>query len=194
VTENRGTTLSLSDDVGVFAHALEFALRKHREYGQTREDGVTPYGIHIIRVVERLRQVGLIDDFSVLAAAALHDVVEDCEVSVDEITTRYGERVALFVGEVTRRSGQNGREYVAQLAGASREGKTIKLADRWDNVLDLKTFRKPTFGDRPSSEYLEESKMVLSVCRGANVRLAGALEQSIRETLDEIARGSDIQE
>lgn len=183
VTCTQITTCILNNDAGLFANALEFALRKHREFGQTREDGMTPYGIHIIRVVERLRQVGLIDDFEVLAAAALHDVVEDCEVTMEEIRERYGERIALFVGEVTRSPDQERKEYIAQLAGASREGKTIKLADRWDNVLDLKLFKKAVFGNRPSLTYLDESRNVLAVCKGANARLASALDQSIRDTV-----------
>jgi hypothetical protein len=186
VTEAGVTTLRLNDDVALFADALEFALRKHTEYGQTREDGVTPYGIHIIRVIERLRQVGLIDDFEVLAAAALHDVVEDCEVSLDEIRTRYGERVGVVVGEVTRGADQDRKEYIAQLAGASREGRTIKLADRWDNVLDLRMFKKALFGNRPALEYLDEARMVLAVCKAANVRLSEALEGSIRDTASEL--------
>src|SRR5688572_7615853 len=52
------TQFDLITDVIRYTHAVEFALGKHREYGQTREDGVTPYGIHILRTVERLRQLG----------------------------------------------------------------------------------------------------------------------------------------
>jgi len=174
--------------------AVEFALRKHREYGQTREDGVTPYGIHILRVIERLRQVGLIDDFEILTAAALHDVVEDCEVKLDDIRSAYGERVAIVVGEVTRGADQIRSEYIAQLLGASREGKTVKLADRLDNVIDLKNFKKAIFGGRPASEYLEEAKNVLAACGDANQRLADALDRAIKETLAVFEAAQSIEE
>jgi 5'-deoxynucleotidase YfbR-like HD superfamily hydrolase len=181
----------LPKDVVLFAHAVEFALTKHREFGQTREDEVTPYGIHILRVIEQLREVGLIDDFEILAAAALHDVVEDCGVLVDDIRSKHGDRVAKFVAEVSRSVGQSSADFVEQLGQSSREGKTIKLADRLDNVNDLRNFQKATFGGGPASVYLDESRSILEACGDANQRLADALEEAIRQTVAVFAQTPD---
>ena len=58
--------------------ALEFASNAHN--GQTRKYTGEPYIVHPIEVMELVREV--IDDPEVLAAALLHDVVEDCPVSI----------------------------------------------------------------------------------------------------------------
>lgn len=182
VSQITNMNLGLSKDIILFANALEFALEKHHEYRQTREDGITPYGIHILRVIERLRTVGLVGEYDVLAAAALHDVVEDCEVTIDYLKSTFGDRISAIVGELTRTPGQPRDEYIAQFNHASNEAKSIKLADRWDNVLDLSMFNKDIFGNVPAAEYLQESKRVLLTCAIANLRLATALERAIHDT------------
>ena len=48
-----------------------------------------------------IANVGLIEDEDILAAALLHDTVEDCEVLPEEITEKFGEAVCGYVMEVT---------------------------------------------------------------------------------------------
>lgn len=165
----------------LFALATEFAVQKHGGFRQTREDGSTPYAVHPIRVAERVRAVGLIDDYEVLSAAVLHDVVEDCEVTLAHISKTFGPRVAHIVDELSKKPGQSSDEYLQQLKNATREAKTVKLADRWDNVEDLLTFKKERFGDSSSEEYVKNSAKVLELCRDANTWLATSLELKIRE-------------
>jgi len=93
--------------------------------------------------------VGFVEDFQILTAAALHDVIEDCEVQIGDIQQSYGKRIAMIVNELTHRSEQSKIEYVEQLKQATQEAKMIKLADRWDNILDLRMFKKDLFGGRP---------------------------------------------
>jgi hypothetical protein len=141
--------------------------------------------VHIIRVLERLRRVGLVHDPDTLAAAALHDVVEDCGVSVSDLADRFGSRVAAVVGELTHAVTQSAADYAMQLKGGSTEARAIKLADRWDNLDDLRTFKSAVFGGVTPQAYLDESDVILNVCGGANVRLAEALARAIaacRET------------
>ena len=98
----------------VLAQAIEFATRKHAEFGQTREDRVTPYSIHVLRVVERLRTVGRVDDYAVLAAAALHDVVEDCDVDPAYLSETFGKRISDLVVQVTKVPGQSSVDFLAR--------------------------------------------------------------------------------
>ena len=73
------------------ASAAGFAARAHRH--QTRKDGVTPYVAHVARVALILAaEFGVADD-AVLAAALLHDTIEDCNVDYDEIREHFGGRV-----------------------------------------------------------------------------------------------------
>lgn len=80
----------------VFEKAVAFALKAHE--GQTRKDG----GIYILHPLEDATIVGtMTDDLEVLAAAVLHDTVEDTPVTAQDILDNFGERVALLVAHET---------------------------------------------------------------------------------------------
>jgi hypothetical protein len=156
-----------------FVDAVGFCIEKHS--AQRREDGTTPYWIHPLRVVERLRSAAGVSDYETLIAAALHDVVEDCDVEVGEIAELFGERTAELVETLTKRQEQTDSEYFDQLAGASPAAAAIKLADRWDNVWELRVKRYPDFGGKPNAQYLNESETVLAACATGNEGLARLL-------------------
>jgi (p)ppGpp synthase/HD superfamily hydrolase len=132
-------------------------------------------------VIERLRTIGQVEDYEVLTAAALHDVVEDCEVSIEYIASTFGSRIGLLVGELSRAPEQTDDEYVKQLRNATRDSKAIKLSDRWDNIVDLLTFRKERFGTSTSEEYIKKSRIILAACKDANTPLAISLEAELEE-------------
>ncbi len=73
--------------------AVEFAAQKHA--GQLRKGTNTPYIIHPMEAA--VICACLTDDEEVLAAAVLHDVVEDTTVTVEEIKALFGRRVAAIV-------------------------------------------------------------------------------------------------
>lgn len=113
--------------------ALAFARERHA--GQVRKDGRSPYVVHPTRVGEILRTHGVRDE-ELLAAAVLHDTVEDTATSLDEIRARFGDRVARIVDAVTRRPDQTRRDFTAQMETAPAEAVLVKLADRLDNLDD----------------------------------------------------------
>ena len=78
--------------------AIEFAQARHGD--QRRPTGV-PYLEHLLEALEMLVAGAGVTDPDVLAAAVLHDVVEDTGVSNDELAERFGPRVAELVGWVT---------------------------------------------------------------------------------------------
>ena len=80
--------------------AAHFAAVKHRK--QKRKDiDKTPYINHPISVAMIISEIGGIDDPEVLAAAILHDTIEDTETSPDDLEDKFGEQVRTFVEEVT---------------------------------------------------------------------------------------------
>lgn len=85
----RGELLRDAWEVAVGAHA-----------GQTRTSDETPYVHHPAEVAELLWSGGL-DDEELLAAAILHDVVEDSAIELDEIRARFGQGVASLVEAMT---------------------------------------------------------------------------------------------
>lgn len=163
------------------AAATAYAVLRHSEVGQMREDRATPFGVHPLRVIERLRVAGERES-DVLAAAALHDVVEDCDVSFEELTERFGSRVAQLVRELTRGETQTFSDYLDQLRRSSREAKAIKLSDRLDNVREMRLFGVSTFGDMPVPAYLEQSQEVLATCQDGSQALAAALGAEITQS------------
>lgn len=165
-------------DLIKYAKAFLLAVERHNKAGQTREDNVTPYWVHPLRVVERLKSVG-ITDWDLLSAAVLHDVVEDTDVTLNQLSEQLGPRVSKLVDEVSQKPNQPDEEYIAQLRASSRDGQTIKLADKWDNVNELRRMKYPTYGNKSPVQYLDEAKRTLEACREANIELAAALAKEI---------------
>ena len=135
----------------LIAQATIFAIDSHGD--QVRKYTGEPYWKHPMRVAEWLLAVGapwggLWDD-EVIAAAWLHDVVEDTPVTNDQIKVLFGAKVAQLVAEVTNPSKliDGSREFRKNLdreflAGASPEGKSIKLADLLDNTPSIVEYGK----------------------------------------------------
>ena len=116
-----------------------FVRDKHGK--MTKSNGVIPYMDHLQGVVTRLKNIGVSDE-EVLAAALLHDTIEDTNTTFDEIDQRFGSRVAVLVLSLSkdRRLPKDRREkqYVKQLKDSSLEAKLIKLCDISANLKDLK--------------------------------------------------------
>lgn len=114
--------------------ALEFAFQKHK--GQVDLHG-HDYRLHILRVTAGLSRQG-VNKPEALAAAALHDVVEDCAVSIEEVEKRFGADVAglvlLLTHDIGEATGVPYEEYIETL-DKSRIARAIKLADLEDNSL-----------------------------------------------------------
>jgi guanosine-3',5'-bis(diphosphate) 3'-pyrophosphohydrolase len=120
--------------------AAAFAARAHRH--QLRKDGQTPYVSHVFRVCLVVRHVFGFDDPRMLAAALLHDTIEDTSTDCDDIIDRFGPDVAEWVAALTKdmRLPHDAREdaYTKGLAAADWPVKALKLADIYDNLGDSK--------------------------------------------------------
>lgn len=79
--------------MGLFEEALCFAAEKHS--GQKRKLQDTPYILHPMEVAAIVGT--MTNDPATLAAAVLHDTVEDAGVTLEEIGEKFGRRVALLV-------------------------------------------------------------------------------------------------
>ena len=91
---------SLVSDLPLTRSALEFASAHHE--GQRREADSAPFILHPLEVAQLLRARGYGDE--VIAAAALHDVVEDTDVEPAELEQRFGRTVARLVEVLTEPS------------------------------------------------------------------------------------------
>lgn len=125
----------------LWQRAAGFAARAHRH--QVRKDGVTPYFAHPCRVAVTVGVLFGETDEQALAAALLHDVIEDGETDYDELADEFGDLVAQVVSALSKdaRLPESEREpaYDAQLARADWRARLIKLGDVYDNLSDLPT-------------------------------------------------------
>ncbi len=125
----------------LWAIAASLAARAHA--GQVRKDNRTPYVAHPFRVALALRIDFACDDETALAAAILHDVIEDTPLDYDDVAEACGHDVAQIVGALTKdmRLVEDEREpaYDSALAASDWRARLIKLADVLDNLRDIAT-------------------------------------------------------
>ncbi len=124
-------------------NALLFAMERHE--GQTRHGTDLPYITHPIAVSYLVAQFKRSKHLQELVAAAiLHDVLEDTPTTFAELAERFTPLVASLVLELTSDQAEidriGKREYLkAKMSGMSSYGLTIKLADRLHNISDRPT-------------------------------------------------------
>jgi (p)ppGpp synthase/HD superfamily hydrolase len=149
-------------DPGLLA-AVIFAMERHSS--QVRRHTGEPYILHPLRVGHRLALHNMPE--VVLIAGVLHDVVEDCDVTFGELTSRFGKEVSSLVEQVTDVSKPSDGNRAARkeldlehLATASEEGASIKLADIIDNVPSIVQYDLPF-----AAVYVPEKLAQLEVLR-----------------------------
>lgn len=154
--------------MSIVSQALGFASCAHRH--QVRKYTNEPYIVHCKAVADILEEHTLV--YRVIAAGVLHDVIEDCDVTSDELRAVFGDYVADLVIEVTDIS--NGRGNRTQrkqldrehLARTSPEGACIKLADLIDNTKSVVKYDKNF-----ARTYLEEKELLLPLLNHGDARL-----------------------
>lgn len=133
------------DRQGLLAAAEEFARWKHQH--QFRRDGVTPYVEHPKAVMSILRDEFGVTDVDTLAAGLLHDTIEDTATDYDEVSERFGRRVADTVALLTKDKrlpeAKREKDYFAQLSRAPLAARLCKLADSLHNVRDSDKAHRP---------------------------------------------------
>lgn len=150
--------------------AASLAARAHRH--QLRKDGITPYTAHPTRVALTIALVFGVTDEVTLAAALLHDVIEDCDCDFDEVEEAAGREVATIVAAMSKdmRLPEDEREpaYDRQLAEGPWQARLVKLADVYDNYADV-----AARNDAARAKIREKAERALKLAEG-DERLAEA--------------------
>jgi (p)ppGpp synthase/HD superfamily hydrolase len=148
----------------IIEKARVFATAAHASAAQLRKYTNEPYIVHPAEVA------GIVDSIEgataeMVAAAWLHDVVEDTGVTIEIIRAEFGEKVAELVGwltDVSRPDHGNraARKAIdrAHTAMASAEAQTIKLADLISNCTSI-----VEHDENFAKTYLEEKRLLLEV-------------------------------
>ena len=170
-------------DLALLFRALAFAAYKHRD--QRRKDAeASPYINHPIALAEVLAGEGGVADAEVLAAALLHDTIEDTATTAGELRREFGERVAAMVEEVTDDQAlpkaERKRLQIEHAAGLSQGAKLVKLADKICNLRDVADHPPAKWDLQRRQEYFEWAKRVIDGLRGAHPGLEAAFDAAYR--------------
>ena len=132
--------------------AIIFAVKAHA--GTERRGKGFPYIVHPMEAMEIVAT--MTPDQELLAAAALHDTVEDTDVTLEEIKKEFGERVAMLVAhesedkmpEMSEEESWRIRKQAAidKLARAPRDAKMVALGDKLSNMRAI-AYDYATIGD-----------------------------------------------
>ena len=122
-----------------------------------------------------IANIGGVHDIEVLMAAILHDTVEDCGVSGEEISLLFGETVASYVLEVTDDKSlpkaERKRLQIEHAPHLSHGAKTVKLADKISNITDITNSPPADWSIERRREYIEWGISVVAGLRGVDVGL-----------------------
>jgi hypothetical protein len=170
------------------SRAIEYATQAHARIDQRRKYSNQPYDVHLKSVANLIREV--VDDDEMVAAAWLHDTVEDTPATVEDIEREFGQSVACLVSELTdvSRPGDGNRAARKRIdrqhiAKASARAKTIKLADLIDNCRDI-----CRHDNRFCKVFLSEMEALLGVLQEGDETLykrAWKVWQSCRDKYDD---------
>ena len=127
-------------DTKLLDRAILFAVKAHS--GTERRGKGFPYIVHPMEAMEIVAT--MTSDQELLAAAVLHDTVEDTSVTIEEIKREFGERIATIVENESDKEykdkseeeswHERKRAAIENLAKASHDAKIVALGDKLSNM------------------------------------------------------------
>ena len=161
-------------DSQLILRTVHFAAEKHSQ--QKRKDkNQSPYINHPIAVAQTLSSIGKINDPEILAAALLHDTLEDTTTTEDELIENFGERVCNLVKEVTDDKSlpkdERKQRQIDHAKEISQGAALIKLGDKISNVTDIIITPPIDWEDKRRLEYFDWAEKVIENCSTVNLAL-----------------------
>lgn len=183
-------------DSPLIFHAIQFASAAHA--GQYRKGTRVPYLIHPLRVAAILLEAGCAEDLAV--AAVLHDTLEDCFVSPDQIRHLFGARIAELVAGASEPDKslpwENRKQHTIEfLRTAGDDQLLVSLADKLDNIRSIRedlalhgelAWRRFRRGRDKQRWYYENLAAVFTdrCTSGTGARLAAIFASEVRAVFD----------
>ena len=155
----------------LIVRAADFAARAH--VAQHRKGlAEEPYVNHLTEVASLLAEATGGEDAELIAAAYLHDTLEDTATAYEDLVSQFGPDVAKLVGEVTDDKSlpkaERKRLQVETVTKKSARAQLLKIADKTSNVRALVTSPPAGWSKARLMEYIEWAEAVVSQVRGRN--------------------------
>jgi (p)ppGpp synthase/HD superfamily hydrolase len=162
--------------------AALFAAERHAD--QKRKGAAAePYVNHVIEVAHLISTALDEPDDKLIAAALLHDVVEDAGVTEAELTERFGPDVAALVLEVTDDKtlpkSERKRLQIANAPRKSVRAQAIKLADKISNLRSMQSSPPAGWDRQRIEEYVEWATRVVHALPSPNPILKAEFERTL---------------
>ena len=163
--------------------AAELAACRHS--GQPRKARPDePYVNHLAEVANLLAVVTDGTDAELVAAGWLHDTIEDTDTTHEELTAKFGARVADIVAEVTDdmslpKQARQQRQ-IEDAPHRSSGAKLIKIADKISNIR-ARIVSDPSQNERADlAAYTIWAEKVVAGCRGVNAKLDAKFDEAVK--------------
>ena len=171
----------------IVTKAAAYAKAAHESIDQRRKFTGKPYIVHPEAVAGHVSSVT--DDEGMIAAAWLHDVVEDTPITLEQVEAEFGPDVASLVDNLTKVATESDGNRAAReaidrqhTAAAAPRAKTVKLADVIDNVSDI------TRADHAFAVmYTKEKEVLLEVLTEGHPELYKKAQEVIRKSKEVLA-------
>lgn len=159
--------------------AAIFAAEKHQDQVRKDQRG-SPYITHPLAVAKVLWEIGGIRDVATLAAAILHDTLEDTRTTCEEIQGKFGEAILNIVLEVTDDKSlekmERKRLQIVHAPELSSSAKLIKLGDKLVNCRDILESPPRDWPLKRRRHYIQWAADVVAEIRGINAPLESAFD------------------
>jgi len=172
-------------DAALLTRAALAAAEAHA--GQTRKGGAIPYVNHVLEVAHLVAEAKGTPEM--VAAAFLHDVVEDSDATTESLARDFGPCVAKLVGEMTDDPAwdilpraEKKKRQADHMTDAPRAVRRIKIADQTSNVRDVGRLPEGWTPDE-ARDYIAGAALVVDACRGADAWLEAAFDAARDEAL-----------
>lgn len=172
----------MGEDVIFVMRAAHFAAERHtgaRRKGQR----AAPYVNHVIEVAELVAGATGGEDPVLVAAALLHDVVEDGYGTFEEIEALFGPEVASVAREVTDDNSLptavRRRLQAEAICGRSDRAKVLRLADKTSNLRSLAADPPSNWSAPRRAEYRAFTQAVAEGCRGVCPMLEAQFDEAL---------------
>ena len=164
--------------------AAHFAAEKHRDQ-RRKDENASPYINHPISVALAIAQIGGVGDPEILAAALLHDTLEDTETTPEELEAEFGKKVCEYVLDVsddkTLPKDERKRRQIEHAKKISKGAALIKLGDKISNVTDVINSPPEDWDINRRKEYLDWAEKVIENCPKVNDRMENKFKEIIKQ-------------
>jgi GTP diphosphokinase / guanosine-3',5'-bis(diphosphate) 3'-diphosphatase len=164
--------------------AAEFSAKKHVSQRRKGKD-LQPYINHPIRVAFLLTEIGGVDNPQILAAALLHDTIEDTVTTSQELQELFGEVIKDIVLEVSDDKSlpkpDRKRLQIEHASKKSSEAALVSIADKIANLEDIATNPPAHWDHKRCCEYLEWAEKVVSKLPVTNSNLLERFATTLKD-------------